>query len=141
MSDGVEGTRGLCRWVREFVSPRSFEVLWDGSVRGMGRSTVGVPQGSHLSPVLFLIWLAPILVEMERRIREVVPGVGVEFPSYIDDLHCGLYDEWASSRRLEEMERQEWMEDLVDRVSVVLKEVAAERGLPLAEDKEKPLIL
>ena len=32
--DGVEGTRGLCRWVREFVSPRDFEVSWDGSVRG-----------------------------------------------------------------------------------------------------------
>ena len=28
--DGVEGTTGLCRWVREFVSPRSFEVSWDG---------------------------------------------------------------------------------------------------------------
>ena len=47
---------------------------------------MGVPQGSPLSPVLFLVWLAPILVEMERRIREEVPGVGVEFPSYVDDL-------------------------------------------------------
>ena len=33
------------------------------------------------------------------------------------------------------------MGDLVDRVSVVLKEVADERGLPLAEDKEERLIL
>ena len=33
------------------------------------------------------------------------------------------------------------MENLVDRVSVVLKEVATERSLPLAEDKEERLIL
>ena len=102
---------------------------------------MGVPQGSPLSPVLFLVWLAPILVEMEQRIQEVVPGVGVEFPSYVDDLHCGLYDVRASSRRLDEVERREEMGDLVDRVTVVLKEVAAERGLPLAKDKEERLIL
>ena len=71
--DEVEGTRGLCRWVREFVSPGCFEVLWNRAVRGMGRSVVGVPQGSPLSTVLFLVWMAPILVEMERRIREEVP--------------------------------------------------------------------
>ena len=95
---------------------------WGGL--GVGRSMVGVPKGSPLSPVLFLVWMAPILVEMERRICEEVPGVGVEFPSYVDDLHCGLYDERASCRRLEEVERREGMGDLVDRVSVVLKEVA-----------------
>ena len=41
--DGVTGTRGLCRWVREFVSPRRFEVSWDRAVRGVGSSSVGVP--------------------------------------------------------------------------------------------------
>ena len=123
------------------MSPRKFKVSWDGVVRGVGSSLVGVPQGSPLSPVLFLVWLAPILVEMERRIREEVPGVGVEFPSYVDDLHCGLYDERASCRRLVELERREEMGSLVNHVSVVLKEVAVERGLPLAEDKEERLIL
>ena len=37
---------------------------------------MGVPQGSPLSPVLFLVWMAPILVDMERRVQEEVPGVG-----------------------------------------------------------------
>ena len=31
---GVEGTRGLCGWVEQFVAPRDFEVSWDGKVRG-----------------------------------------------------------------------------------------------------------
>ena len=49
----------------------------------------GVPKGSPLSLVLFLVWMVPIRVEMERRIRKEVPGVGVKFPSYVDDLPCG----------------------------------------------------
>ena len=59
-----------------------------------------------------------------------MPGIGVEFPSYVYDLYCGLYDGRASYRRMEGLERREAMEDLVDRVSVILKEVAAEHGLP-----------
>ena len=77
---------------------------------------------------------------MERQIQEEVPGVEVEFPSYVDDLHCGLYNERATCRRMGDVEWREAMEDLVDRVSVVIKEVAAEHGLPLAEDKEECLI-
>ena len=51
---GVRGTKGLCGWVEQFVAPRVFEVSWDGKVRGLGRTSTGVPQGSPLSPVLFL---------------------------------------------------------------------------------------
>ena len=138
---GVEGTRGLCSWVRQFVAGRTFEVSWDGKVRGVGSSSMGVPQGSLLSPVLFLVWMAPILREMERRVVEKVPGVGVEFPSYVDDLYCGLYVRGRGVGDFNAIERRERMGDLLDRVSKTLKEVAGERSLPLAEDKEERLIL
>ena len=70
-----------------------------------------------------------------------MPGVSVEFPSYVDDLHYGLYDGGRVGRGLNEVDRRERMEELLDRVSAVLKEVAAERGLPLAGDKEERLVL
>ena len=98
----------------------------------------GVPQGSPLSPVLFLVLMAPILEEMERRVKEEVGRVKVQFPSYVDDLHCGLYDMRGAE---EEEVKCERMQDLVTRVQRVVAEVAAEQELPLAADKEESMVL
>ena len=49
---------------------------WEGE--GAGAVDRGGFQGSPLSLVLFLVWMAPILSEMGRRIVEAVPGVVVE---------------------------------------------------------------
>ena len=100
-------------------------------------ATKGVPQGSPLSPVLFLVFMAPILEEMERRLKEEVGMVEVQFPSYVDDLHCGLYDMRGAE---EEEVIRERMQDLVARVQRVVAEVAAEQELPLAADKEESIV-
>ena len=83
---------GWVSWLRRFMSTREFEVAWDGKVRGKREATKGVPQGSTLPPVLFLVYMASILEEMECRVKEEVGRVAVQFPSYVGDLHCGLYD-------------------------------------------------
>ena len=74
-------------WLQRFMSPWEFEVAWEGSVRGKGAAAKGVPQGSPLSPVLFLVFMTPIREEMERRVKEEMGRVEVPFPSYVDDLH------------------------------------------------------
>ena len=81
------------------MSPRKLEVAWDHGVRSRGVAAKGVPQGSPLSPIPFLVFIAPILEEMERRVKDEVRRVEVQFPSYMDDLHCGLYDMRALGRR------------------------------------------
>ena len=124
--------------LKTFMSPREFEVAWDGSVRGRGAATKGVPQGSPLSPVLFLVFMAPILEEMERLMRVEVRRVEVQFPSYVDDLHCGLYNRRGAG---EEEVKRERMQDLIARVQGVVAEVAAEQGLPLAGDQEESMVL
>ena len=98
----------------------------------------GVPQESPLSPVLFLVFMAPILEEMERRVKEEVRRVEVQLPSYVDDLHCGLYDIGGAE---EEEVKHERMQDLVTRVQLVVAEVAAEQELPLAAKKEVSMVL
>ena len=125
-------------WLERFMSPREFEVAWDGGVRGRGSATKGVPQGSPLSPVLFLVFMDLILEEKERRVKEEVGRIDVQFPSYVDDLHCGLYDKRAVGG---EEAKRERMHDLVARVQRVVTEVAAERRLPLAADKEESMVL
>ena len=70
--DAVAGSckKEWCKWLVHFFRPRNFEVEWDGKIRRRGSCDVGVPQGSPLSPVVFLIWMAPILEKMAERIRQ-----------------------------------------------------------------------
>ena len=129
------------RWASEFMKERSFKGSWDGVDRGEGKTNVGVLQGSPLSPVIFLIWMAPILEEMEKRIKWEL-GVDIDLPSYVDDIHLGIYDWKNRGTRMEETgEDDNDAEELMDRGNRVLKEVAEERGLPLEESKEERLIL
>ena len=97
----------------------------------------GVPQGFPLSPVLFLVFMAPILEEMECRVKEDLGRVEVQLPSYVDDLHCGLYDIRGAE---EEEVKRERMQDLVTRVLRVVAEVVVEQELPLAADKEESMV-
>lgn len=81
--------KGRCRWLKWFFRPRQFKVEWDEKVRGSGSANVGVPQGSQLSPVVLLIWMASILEKLENMKEEVGEGVGVVgvgIPAFIDDM-------------------------------------------------------
>ena len=120
------------------MSLRVFEVAWDGGVRGRRAAAKGVPQGFPLSPVLFLVFMAPILEEMERQVKEEAGRVEVQFLTYVDDLHCGLYDMRGAE---EEEVKRERMQDLVARVQRVVTEVAAEQELPLAAYNEESMVL
>ena len=75
---------------------------------------------------------------MERRVKEELRRVDVQFPTYVDNLHCGLYDRRGAGK---EEVRRERMQDLVSRVQKVVAEVVAEQQLPLAADKEELLVL
>jgi len=50
---------------RAFSRPRVFDIEWDGKTRGKGKPNIGAPQRSPLLLVIFLIWMATILKEME----------------------------------------------------------------------------
>lgn len=60
-------------------------------------------------PVLFLVWMVPILIEMECCIVEAVPVVELEFPSYVDDLYCRVYDVRGMTRGMDLYEQRELM--------------------------------
>ena len=129
------------KWMTNFMWERAFVVSWDGKNKGGGKTNVGVPQGSTLSPVVFLIWIATILEEMERLIRWEV-GVDIELPLYVDDIHLGIYDYGRRGAGIQDLdEAGEAIGELLGRADRVLKEVAVEKGLLLEDSKEKKLIL
>ena len=66
----------------------------------------------------------------------------IELPSYVDDIHLGIYDTHRSGARIHDAQvDREGVRELLIRADKVVKEVAAERGLPLEPEKEEKLIL
>ena len=62
----VEGE--FAQYWHDFLRARRFKITGDGEARGEGRMDEGTPQGSILSPVLWLIYIARILKEANKRV-------------------------------------------------------------------------
>ena len=63
-------------WVRFFLTGRSWRLLFQGSPRVFSPVSVGTPQGSPVSPLLFVIYVAPLYIPLDRGL----------VLSYVDDL-------------------------------------------------------
>ena len=82
--------------MENFFRPKKFLVEWDGKTRGQGVTNIGVLQGSPLSPVIFLIYMAPILHDMEQQLAARLEWrekrLDLELPSYVDNIMASLID-------------------------------------------------
>lgn len=66
----------LVRWVQSFLSNRKLRLAFDGKIEGFKEVEIGIPQGSPISPILFLIYIRDIFAPLQD-IRPL---------SYIDDI-------------------------------------------------------
>jgi len=66
----------LASYCYNFLALREFKIMWDGEIRGTGNMDKGTPQGSPLSPVIWLIHITRALSRAQGRIEELGPRHG-----------------------------------------------------------------
>ncbi|XP_046976468.1 uncharacterized protein LOC124542576 [Vanessa cardui] len=99
---------GLCNWISDFLSGRSFRVVLDGFSSDLMAINAGVPQGSILSATLFLLHINDLLK----------PGIF----GYADD--STVTERYISGPRASATETREHREALVERINLRLEEVS-----------------
>ena len=72
----------MLSWITSFIRERTQTVVFGGERSATSRVSSGVPQGSVLGPVLFLLYTADVLQITQRH--------GLKSHSYADDiqLYC-----------------------------------------------------
>ena len=65
----------LITWAKSFLSNRSLRLAFDGQIEEFSEINAGIPQGSPVSPIFFLVY-----------IRDLFPTVHGFQLSYIDDI-------------------------------------------------------
>ena len=71
----------LIRWRESFLSDRRVSMVIDGEPMIEYRVTMGMPQGSPVTPILFAIYLSGVFKEVEESVGEGIIGL-----SYADDV-------------------------------------------------------
>jgi len=72
----------LVRWVESFMEERKVIMSMDGKKGDSMDVETGVPQGSPVSPVLFIIYLLGLFGQVEDKQNEC----GSEGISFVDDV-------------------------------------------------------
>lgn len=60
----------LISYIQHFLTTRTFQLGWDGLTRGEAKMDEGTPQGSPLSPVIWLIYIAGTLSKATYAINQ-----------------------------------------------------------------------
>lgn len=66
----------LVSWTRSFLTGRSCRLLFQGSLKVLSPVSVGIPQGSPVSPLLFVIYISRLHIEIHFGLTL----------SYVDDF-------------------------------------------------------
>jgi len=88
----------LVRWIRAWLTSREATLFFDGQTTQPIPIRAGVPQGSPLSPILFILYIASLY----RALKEKHPGVAIV--GFADDTNLLAFGRGplANSRQLEE---------------------------------------
>jgi len=69
----------LLAWIKDYLTNRRRRVIIEGTASDWKPVTSGVPQGSIIDPILFLVYVNDIMENL---------SAGTSFPLYADDAKC-----------------------------------------------------
>lgn len=78
MELGVDGD--LIRWTKSFLTDRTVQLVIDGCENQERKIETGIPQGSPVSPILFLIYISGVFY----KVQDI--SMSVTSVSFVDDL-------------------------------------------------------
>ncbi len=117
-------------WFQDYLSGRSQRVVYNGSKSSFRPVKYGVPQGSILGPLLFLVLVA----DLPDRILGGVSGSGsgsnveVGFSAYADDALC-----WVAGKNTEQVASK------LEQLSAIIVSYASQNYLAINEKKTQVL--
>jgi len=96
----------VLNWIDSFLSDRQLGLAFDGQIQPLLPVNTGIPQGSPISPILFLFYLTNLF----KDLRPSILTPQLRSPSYIDDIALVVTgpSEEANSRALEVAARRAW---------------------------------
>ena len=93
-SKSVPGS--MVKWISNFISYRQCAIIFPGSATEMRGINTGIPQGSTLSPILFVIYVEPLYNCIDPSRQFIL--------SYVDNIQTTVSSSswWMNSQLLEE---------------------------------------
>ena len=103
----------LVNWLKSFLAHRISHLSFDGEISEEFHIRTGVPQGSPLSPILFLLYIASLYEELQREHPQLLlvgfaDDTNLMAVGYSELANCkqledawGTCERWARSRGME----------------------------------------
>ena len=114
---GISGH--LLNWFKSYLSDRKQRVVVSSSSSSWSEISAGVPQGSILGPLLFLIYINDIVTDIEASIRLFTDDTNLYIVIEMPDASAAVINfdfqkiaTWSSS----------WLQPIKNRVNEIFKE-------------------
>ena len=85
----------IVRWTKSFLENRATSISLGQKTSPMEPAMTGIPQGSPISPVLFLFFNGPLIEELAKLKQKMQVG------GFVDDVHLLAYSKSTATNCLE----------------------------------------